>query len=125
MTTNGGPYMTATSESEFARLEQEVLNFYGVRAHSRFFDLPPLAMRAHVLEAGDGPPVVFLHGGDGEAVTWAPLMARLQDHLHLYGPDRPGFGLSDRFDYRSVDLRRHAGDFTVALLDALGLESAA
>lgn len=116
--------MTAATDGHFAQLQQELLDLYEVRARSRFVELARPQMRAHVLEAGDGPPVVFLHGGDGEAVTWAPLLAQLQDDLHLYGVDRPGFGLSDRFDYRSVDLRRHAGDFTVSLLDALGLESA-
>ena len=116
--------MTAATDGQFAELQQELLDFYGVRARSRFVELAQPKMRAHLLEAGEGPAVVFLHGGDGEAVTWAPLIAQLQDSLHLYGPDRPGFGLSNRFDYRSVDLRRHAGEFTVSLLDALGLESA-
>jgi pimeloyl-ACP methyl ester carboxylesterase len=116
--------MTAATDGQFAQLQQELLDLYDVRARSRFVELAQPQMRAHVLEAGDGPPVVFLHGGDGEAVTWTPLLAQLQDDLHLYGPDRPGFGLSDRFDYGTVDLRRHAGDFTVSLLDALELESA-
>jgi pimeloyl-ACP methyl ester carboxylesterase len=116
--------MTAATDGHFAQLQQELLDLYEVRARSRFVELAQPQMRAHVLEAGDGPPVVFLHGGDGEAVTWAPLLAQLQDDVHLYGPDRPGFGLSDRFKYRTVDLRRHAGDFTVSLLDALGLQSA-
>ena len=116
--------MTAAKAGDFIHLQQELLDHYEVRARSRFVDLAQPHMRAHILEAGEGPPAVFLHGGDGEAVTWAPLLAQLQDGLHLCGPDRPGFGLSDRFDYRSVDLRRHAGDFTVSLLDALGLQSA-
>ena len=116
--------MTSETERSFAELERELLDFYGVDAQSRFLDLARPRMRAHVLEAGEGPPALFLHGGDGEAVNWAPLMARLQDDARLYGVDRPGFGLSDRFDYRAVDLRRHAGDFTVSVLDALGLESA-
>jgi pimeloyl-ACP methyl ester carboxylesterase len=113
-----------TDEGTFARLQDELLSHYGVRATSRFVGLREPAMRAHVLEAGEGEPAVFLHGGDGEAVNWAPLMAELQRDLHLYGVDRPGFGLSDPFDYRHVDLRHHAGDFVTSLLDALGLESA-
>jgi pimeloyl-ACP methyl ester carboxylesterase len=44
--------------------------------------------------------------------------------LRLFAADRPGFGLSDPFDYRQVDLRSHAADFVRSLLDALELESA-
>jgi pimeloyl-ACP methyl ester carboxylesterase len=38
--------------------------------------------------------------------------------------DRPGFGLTDPFDYRRFDLRRHAADFVVSILDELGLSAA-
>jgi pimeloyl-ACP methyl ester carboxylesterase len=81
-------------------------------------------MRAHVLEAGRGEPAVVLHGGDGQGADWAPLLAELQDGFHLYALDRPAFGLSDPFDYRRVDLRRHASEFVTSALDALGLERA-
>lgn len=110
--------------THFTEMQEKLLAHYGVNARSRFVHLTDPAMRAHVLEAGAGEPVVVLHGGDGEAVNWAPFLAEVQDDLHVFAVDRPGFGLSDRFDYRTVDLRRHAGDFVVSLLDALGLESA-
>jgi pimeloyl-ACP methyl ester carboxylesterase len=108
----------------FMELQSQVLDHYGVRAASRFVALNRPPMRAHVLEAGAGEPLIILHGGDGEAVNWAPLMAPLQKAAHIYAVDRPGFGLSDAFDYRSVDLRSHAADFIESLLDALGLQSA-
>jgi hypothetical protein len=106
---------------EFEELQDEVLRLYGVAARSRFVELDKPPMRAHVLEAGDGEPLVVLHGGDGEAVTWAPLMGVLQKDARIHAVDRPGFGLSDAFDYRTVDLRRHAEDFVGSLLDALGV----
>jgi pimeloyl-ACP methyl ester carboxylesterase len=115
------PQLAATHT--FMELQRKLLASYGVRASSRFVDLARPAMRAHVLEAGDGEPVVLLHGGDGEAVNWAPLMAPLQAHAHIYAVDRPGCGLSDAFDYRTTDLREHAADFVASLLDALGLET--
>jgi pimeloyl-ACP methyl ester carboxylesterase len=108
----------------FMELQGQLLAYYGVNATSRFVDLTSPRMRAHVIEAGDGEPVVILHGGDGEAVNWAPLMGPLQHNARIFAVDRPGFGLSDPFDYRQVDLRAHAADFVVSLLDALGLESA-
>jgi pimeloyl-ACP methyl ester carboxylesterase len=51
-------------------------------------------------------------------------MGPLQDHVHVYAVDRPGCGLTDAFDYRTVDLRRHASDVVESLLDALDLETA-
>lgn len=109
---------------EFERLQSQLLRHYTVEATSRYVDLKKPAMRVHLLDAGSGEPVVILHGGDGEAVNWAPLMAVLQADLHLYAVDRPGFGLSDAFDYRKVNLRSHAADFVSSLLDSLKLESA-
>src|SRR5262245_17896030 len=87
-------------------------------------ELPGPPGQAHVLEYGDGEPAVLLHGGDGEGWNWAALMAQLEDDLHMYAVDRPGFGRSGRFDYRTVALRPHAADFVTSLLDALGIESA-
>lgn len=108
----------------FSDIQSELLASHGVRATSRFVELQNPCMRVHVLEAGAGEPVVLIHGGDGEGVNWSATMGPLQESAHLFAIDRPGFGLSDRFDYRHVNLRRHAGDFIVSLLDALGLESA-
>ncbi len=108
----------------FVEVQRQLLDYYGVRAESRFVSLREPAMRAHVLEAGDGEPLVILHGGDGQAVDWAPLMAPLQHHFHVYAADRPGFGLSDPFDYRRTDLRDHAARFVRSLLDTLGIETA-
>ena len=108
----------------FVQHQQRLLEHYRVDAVSRFVEIAAPPMRVHVLDAGQGEPVVVLHGGDGEAVDWAPLMAVLQDRVRLFAVDRPGFGLTDGFDYRDIDLRRHAGDFVVSTLDALGLEAA-
>lgn len=112
------------ARQRFIELQEKLLDHYGVQAKSRYVHLNEPRLRAHVLEAGQGEPVVIFHGGDGEAVNWAPLMAPLQQRLHLFATDRPGFGLTDPFDYRQVDLRSHAANFVRSLLDALELESA-
>ena len=116
--------MAETSIERFVTLQEQLLALYRVRAVSRFVQLRSPSMRMHVLEAGSGPPVVVFHGGDGEAVDWAPLMGPLQHHAHIFAIDRPGCGLTDAFDYRNVDLRRHARDVVSSVLDALGLASA-
>jgi pimeloyl-ACP methyl ester carboxylesterase len=55
-----------------------------------------------VLEAGDGPPLVLLHGGiECGGAYWAPVITRLAERNHLVVPDVPGLGESapiDRLD---------------------------
>src|SRR5437870_13846345 len=57
-----------------------------------------------MIEVGEGPPLVLIHGGLGEAGGWAPILTLLAGQFHLYAPDRPGHGVSDPFAYRGVDL---------------------
>jgi pimeloyl-ACP methyl ester carboxylesterase len=48
-----------------------------------------------VLEAGDGPSMVLLHGGiECGGAYWAPVIARLAAHHRLVVPDVPGLGES-------------------------------
>lgn len=112
------------AQKEFAELQNEVLDWYGVEVTGEYVDLNQPSMEAHLLRGGEGQPVVFLHGGGDEAMIWAPLLARLQGNFEIFAPDRPGCGLSDRFTYDGVELRRHAADFVCSILDSLGLERA-
>jgi len=116
--------MTSAAISEFESAERRLFEVYGLEVESRFLELRDPPMRARVLETGEGAPVVLVHGGGGVGATWAPLMAKMSG-ARLVVVDRPGFGLSDGFDYRGVDLRRHAVAFLESLLDALGIERAA
>src|SRR5947209_18241706 len=116
--------MTArTQDHSTAALEQaerRLLAACGVQVASRHVRLadPPVSVR--VLEAGDGPPLVLVHGSGMSASTWAPLMPYLGCH-RLIAFDLPGFGLSDAFDYSGRQLRAHAVAQLTSLLDALGL----
>jgi pimeloyl-ACP methyl ester carboxylesterase len=47
-----------------------------------------------VLEGGDGPPVVLLHGQGGWAGVWVPAMAGLVRAHRVVAPDLPGLGAS-------------------------------
>jgi pimeloyl-ACP methyl ester carboxylesterase len=109
----------ATGAFELA--ERRLFAACGVQFASRRVTLadPPVAVR--VLEAGDGPPVILVHGSGMTASTWAPLMPHLGTH-RLIAFDLPGFGLSDVFDYSGQPLRAHAVAQLTSLLDALGLE---
>jgi pimeloyl-ACP methyl ester carboxylesterase len=47
-------------------------------------------------EAGQGSPVVFLHGSWGEGSQWLPVMQELSHQYHCIAPDLLGFGDSER-----------------------------
>jgi pimeloyl-ACP methyl ester carboxylesterase len=47
-----------------------------------------------VLEAGQGPPVVLLHGQGGWSGMWLPVIADLAATYRVVAPDLPGLGAS-------------------------------
>jgi pimeloyl-ACP methyl ester carboxylesterase len=51
-----------------------------------------------VLEGGDGPPVVLLHGQGGWAGMWLPVAADLVGTHRVVAPDLPGLGASEVSD---------------------------
>jgi pimeloyl-ACP methyl ester carboxylesterase len=42
--------------------------------------------------AGDGPPILFIHGLTFAAKTWDPIIARLRDRFRCVAVDLPGHG---------------------------------
>jgi pimeloyl-ACP methyl ester carboxylesterase len=82
-----------------------------------------LGGEAQVLELGEGPPILLIHGGLGEAFQWAPIMPALAERYHVYAVDRPGHGLSDPFNYRDIDYPAHMETFVSDILDSLQLSS--
>jgi pimeloyl-ACP methyl ester carboxylesterase len=48
-----------------------------------------------VLEAGDGPPVVLLHGQGGWSGMWLPVVGDLAATHRVIAPDLPGLGASE------------------------------
>jgi pimeloyl-ACP methyl ester carboxylesterase len=107
--------------ASFEVAERRLFDACAIQVTSRRVRLadPPLAVR--VLEAGDGPPLLLVHGSGMSASTWAPLLPHLAGR-RLIAFDLPGFGLSDAFDYTGRSLREHAVAQLRSLLDALGLE---
>lgn len=75
-----------------------------------------------LLEAGQGPPVVVLHGLGATNASMLPLLPELAHDHHLFVPDLPGFGDSAK-PIRSYDADFFA-HWLIDLLDELGIEKA-
>jgi pimeloyl-ACP methyl ester carboxylesterase len=74
-----------------------------------------------VFELGDGPPLLYVHGGLGGAYEVVPILAALAKRRRVLAVDRPGHGLADPFDYRGIDLLDHGRTFLRDVVDALEL----
>jgi pimeloyl-ACP methyl ester carboxylesterase len=77
-----------------------------------------------VIEAGEGPPVVFLHGSGTSSLSLLPLLERLEG-VRAIAVDRPGFGQSEPEHVPSNRFRDAAVEFVDEVLDQLGLEASA
>jgi 2-hydroxy-6-oxonona-2,4-dienedioate hydrolase len=107
----------------YVEAESGLFRRLGLDARTRFVHLREPSLRVRVIEAGEGVPLLLVHGGGGSASVWAPLMAKLPG-FRIVAVDRPGSGLSEEFDYTGKDVRAHAVSFLASLLDELGLSSA-
>lgn len=118
------PPSDGTAEARFRELQNRALERYRIRAVSRQVAVADPPLDVHVLEAGAGMPLLFLHGGNSVAAGWIPLLAKVAGYRAL-APDRPGCGLTTKFNYTNVPLRAHGTAFVRSTMDALGLDQAA
>lgn len=82
-------------------------------------------VRLATYAAGDGPPVLLIHGWPEIAYSWKNQVPALaQAGYRAIAPDLKGFGLSDAPTDRSLYDIRHLTDDLARLLDALAIERA-
>ena len=87
-------------------------------------DLPDITLS--VIDAGEGPAVVLLHGFPDRATLWRPQIdALVAAGYRVIAPDLRGFGDSDRPDDVAAYRLRHSVADVLALLDERGVERAA
>jgi pimeloyl-ACP methyl ester carboxylesterase len=77
-------------------------------------------LRTHVALAGEGPPVVLLHGWPQHWYLWRDVIPLVAPHARVIAPDFRGFGWTEVPDtgYEKTQL----ADDVVALLEELGIE---
>jgi pimeloyl-ACP methyl ester carboxylesterase len=77
-------------------------------------------LRTHVALAGNGPPVLLMHGWPQHWYLWRDVIPQVAPHARIIAPDFRGFGWTDvpRAGYENDQLKRDM----LALLDELGLD---
>lgn len=112
-------------ESRYRAAERALWQDVGVDAIEHRVHLSRNGVEVRVLEVGEGPPVLFLHGGPGAAAgSWAHLAARLPG-LRCLLLDRPGTGLSAPHPLADVSaVRRECATLVADVLDGLGIDRA-
>jgi 2-hydroxymuconate-semialdehyde hydrolase len=83
-------------------------------------------IKTQFLEAGNGPDLVLLHGGEYGAsaeITWRHNMEELAKHFHIIAPDMLGWGGTDKI-YSFSDPAGHRIRHLQRLLDTLGVGKA-
>jgi pimeloyl-ACP methyl ester carboxylesterase len=83
-------------------------------------DVDAGGLRMHVAEAGEGDPIVLLHGWPQHWYLWRSVIPQLAPHAHVICPDLRGFGWTD-VPGSGYDRETMAQD-VLSLLDAEGLD---
>src|SRR5262249_47547567 len=86
--------------------------------HEEIVEVRGGLLKIRMLSAGEGDPVLYLHGAGG--LFWDPLMDALAANHHVVAPEHPGAGVSQGLEHVEDlwDLVLYYNE----LLDQLGFE---
>ena len=113
------------SVRKYRRYERNMLADAGLVCEEREIELPRLATKVRVLEAGEGKPAVFVPGGPDVGATFAYVAAQTNG-IRWCLLDRPGTGLSPALPRPpdATTLPGYAATLCEDVLDGLSLPSA-
>jgi pimeloyl-ACP methyl ester carboxylesterase len=115
-----GPAQIAAHPDDVIRTYNEMLDpFPGRHCHVQ----TRREQRVHIVEAGEGPPALFLHGTNTSSLSFVTLLGDLEE-VRAIAVDRPGRGLSDPAPpVARSRLRGAAVEFIDDVLTALTLDA--
>lgn len=88
-----------------------------VQVDEHFIEIKELSIRIRVLTAGNGSPLLFVHGAPASGVIWMPLITHLKNYKAII-IDRPGCGLSEKTSYKDLS-RDQLQSIMVFTIDAI------
>lgn len=112
-------------EVKYREAEKLLWQGVGFDPSERMITLATTGTEARVQVIGDGPSVLFIHGGPNAGSTWAPIIESFDGYTCLL-IDRPGTGLSEPFPALSDHevLFRFADHFVDDVLTGLAIDRA-
>lgn len=111
------------NEAKYREAEAELWRSAGLVPKEHFVPLAGTGTSVRIQEVGDGPDVLFIHGGPNSGSTWAHLVAHI-DGFRCLLLDRPGTGLSEDYVARGNGVVDYASHLVPDVLDALEVEKA-
>jgi pimeloyl-ACP methyl ester carboxylesterase len=97
------------------------IDLLNTQFEQRFYNVG--GVRTRSVEAGEGPPMIFLHGGGGHAETWVRNLGAHAADRRCYAIDMIGHGFTDApedCDYTTGEVIDHV----VRFLDTAGIDRA-
>ena len=113
-------------EARYREVEGKLWSYLEVEPTEHMVSLPSTGTAVRIQELGEGPPILFVHGGAINGASWASLAAELQQFRCLL-LDRPGCGLSPRLANNPntiAELISYCEGLVPDVLDGLDLKSA-
>lgn len=93
----------------------------GIDWHGRWVQLGDEHL--HVIEAGEGEPLLLIHGFFVWSYFWRKVIPGLSQFARVIAPDLRGFGLTERLPEKRLDLWAQA-DLLIDLMDELSIQRA-
>jgi len=79
--------------------------------------------KVHYVEAGNGPPIILIHGFLYHTVMWKKNIDALAEKFKVYAIDLWGWGYSERLKEKEYSFERY-GKQIVGFMDALNIKKA-
>lgn len=113
--------LSKESAQQYRRIDAAFWEHYGLSPKEQMVEVGRPATTLRVLEWGEGPPVLFIHGNAGPGACFAPLIARLSGYRCLV-LERPGWGLSSPIDYSQGEFKSIVAEVARGTLERLGVD---
>lgn len=109
---------------EYINSRDELFDKFGLQCFPKYAITKGAVKKIHYLETGKGEPLILIHGGGSTSSEWLNIIEPLSRYFRLIVVDRPGCGLSDKINYRGLDIKESAVNFIRSFMDALAIEKA-